>query len=168
MSFKPLRSPYVKNNLAYPGVLVASAAITGTITSSVTEADIVTGGKTIIITLTNDTWVASGGAFDAIRQDIINGIDSAQAEGTGWDAVVKATQGVTGVVRTSNTVVTITLDAFATYDITSTETITVTVPSTSVVGALAIVATPTFTISAVGAAVVRDIIMSNGFIVFAR
>jgi hypothetical protein len=33
-----------------------SAAVTGTITSSVIESDIVTGGKTIIITLTGDTW----------------------------------------------------------------------------------------------------------------
>lgn len=34
-----------------------SAALTGTIAASVDEADIVTGGKTIILTLTNDTWV---------------------------------------------------------------------------------------------------------------
>jgi hypothetical protein len=33
-----------------------AAAITGTATASITESDIVTGGKTIIITLTNDTW----------------------------------------------------------------------------------------------------------------
>jgi len=36
-----------------------SAAITGTATESITEADIVTGGKTIIITLTGDTWIAN-------------------------------------------------------------------------------------------------------------
>jgi hypothetical protein len=36
---------------------VASAAITGTATASITEADVVAGGKTIIITLTNDTWI---------------------------------------------------------------------------------------------------------------
>lgn len=36
-----------------------SAALTGTITGSITEADIVAGGKTIILTLTGDTWVAS-------------------------------------------------------------------------------------------------------------
>lgn len=35
-----------------------SAALTGTITESVTEADIVAGGKTIILTLTGDTWIA--------------------------------------------------------------------------------------------------------------
>lgn len=36
-----------------------SCAITGTITSSITEADIVSGGKTIIATLTNDTYVSN-------------------------------------------------------------------------------------------------------------
>jgi len=37
----------------------AAAAITGTIINSITEADIVTGGKTLIITLTGDTWIAN-------------------------------------------------------------------------------------------------------------
>ncbi len=143
------------------------AKLTGTATAGITEADIVTGGKTIIITLTNDTWVASGGTFDAIRQDIINGLDSAQSEGTGWDAVVKATQGVAGVVRTSATVVTITLDAFATYNITATETITCTVPSTAVVSVTSYVATPTFTVTAIGTTRVRDIIRM-GVVAFKR
>lgn len=130
----------------------ADCALTGTITASVTEADIVTGGKTIILTLTDDTWVASGATFDAQRQNIINGMDSAQSEGTGWDAVVKATQGLSGVVRTSATVVTITLDAFATYNITAQETITVTVPGTALTSGNDIIASPTFTISASGVA----------------
>src|SRR5262249_41628589 len=89
-------------------------------------------------------------SFDGQRQNIINGLDSAQSEGTGWDAVVKATQSVGGVVRTSNTVVTITLDAFATYNITSQETITVTVPSTALAGAGGgVVGSPTFTVATV-------------------
>jgi hypothetical protein len=127
-----------------------SAVITGTATASITESDVVTGGKTIIITLTGDTWVSAGANFDAQRQNIINGIDSGQAEAAGWDAVVKATQAVGGVVRTSNTVATITLDAFASYDITATETITVTIPSSALTGAAgAVIGTPTFTVSAV-------------------
>lgn len=133
-------------------LLAATATITGTATAGITEADIVTGGKTIIITLANDTWVAAGGTFDGQRQNIINGLDSAQSEAAGWDAVVKALQGVAGVVRTSDTVVTITLDAQATYDITTTETITVTIPATAlVVTGAAIAGSPTFTVSAVGA-----------------
>jgi hypothetical protein len=38
-------------------VTYSTAAVTGTATASITEADIVTGGKTIIITLTGDTWI---------------------------------------------------------------------------------------------------------------
>ena len=44
---------------AVPAAAGASAAVTGTATASITEADIVTGGKTIIITLTGTTWIAS-------------------------------------------------------------------------------------------------------------
>ena len=131
-------------------ITAASAAITGTATASITEADIVTGGKTIIITLTNDTWIAAGAAsFDLQRDEIIAGLTSAQSELFGWNNVVKVLQGVAGVVRTSDSVVTITLDAQATYNITATETITVTVPGTALNGGNAIVAAPTFTVSAV-------------------
>lgn len=85
--------------------------------------------------------------FAGVRAAIIAGLDSAQAEATGWDAVVKAGQSVAGVVRTSDTVVTITLDAFPTYDITANETITVTIPASALVGGVEIVATPTFSVA---------------------
>ena len=140
-------------------VPVATAVVTGTATASINETDVVAGGKTIIITLTDDTWVASGGTFDGIRQDIIDGLDSAQSEGTGWNTEVRDNLAVTTVVRTSNTVVTITLSAQAAYNITAPETITVTVPATAVVLGAAIIATPTFTIDIAGgstAAVVRN------------
>lgn len=126
-----------------------SAALTGTITASTTEADIVAGGKTIILTLSGDTWIAAGAAsFDLQRQNIINGLTSAQSETLGWNLVVKALQSVAGVVRTSDTIVTITLDAQATYNVTATETITVTIPGTALVLGNALVATPTFSVSA--------------------
>lgn len=131
-----------------PGTL---CTVTGTITASTTEADIVAGGKTIILTLSGDTWIAAGAAsFDLQRQNIINGLTSAQSETLGWNLVVKALQSITGVIRTSDTVVTITLDAQATYNITAQETITVTVPGTAVVLGNAIVASPTFTVAATG------------------
>lgn len=139
---------------------VPSAAITGTITATVNETDIVAGGKTLIITLTNDEWIAAGAAsFDLQRDEIILGVDSAQSEATGWDLVPKALQSLAGVVRTSATVVTITWDAFATYNITAQETITVTIPSTAVTSATSYVATPTFTIAtSSGGTRVKDII----------
>jgi hypothetical protein len=124
----------------------ASCALSGTITSA-SETDIIAGGKTVLLTLTGDSWVAAGGTFDAQRQNIINGMTSAQSELLGWNNVVKALQGVAGVVRTSSSVVTITLDAQATYSITANETITVTVPSTAVLLGASLVASPTFTIT---------------------
>lgn len=127
-----------------------SVALTGTVTAAV-KADIVSGGKTIILTLTGDTWVTAGATFDAQRANIIAGLTSAGSETLGWNNVVKALQGVAGVVRTSSTVVTITLDAQATYNITANETITVTVPATALTGAGALVASPTFTINLLAA-----------------
>lgn len=126
----------------------ASIVLSGTIIGA-TEADIVAGGKTIILTVTGDTWVAAGATFDGQRQNIINGLNSAGAEANGWNNVVRAGLGVAAVVRTSSTVVTITLTAFATYNITANETITVTVPATALDLNAAVVAAPTFTISAV-------------------
>ena len=127
-------------------VLPRTAALTGTLSDGATEDQIVAGGETLIITLTNDTWDATIGASNSKTTDLINGLDSAQAEATGWDAVVKANLDFGDVTRTSNTVVTITLGAEATYDVTASETITVTVPATAVAGTGAIVATPTFTV----------------------
>ncbi len=125
-----------------------AVARTGTISND-TELDIQAGGSTIILTVTDDTWVVAGGTFDAQRQNIINGLVSAQAEANGWNNVVQAGLQVTDVVRTSNTVVTITLPPFPGYDIGAPETITVTVPATAlVVASSAVVAAPTFIISA--------------------
>jgi hypothetical protein len=79
--------------------------------------------------------------FDDIRQAIINGLVSAQSEATGWNAV-RSNIPVSAVVRTSDTVVTITLPALPGYSITAPETITATVPACAVVGAASISATP--------------------------
>jgi len=137
-----------------------SAALTGTVTASITETDIVGGGKTIILTLTGDTWIAAGAlSFDLQRANIIAGLDSAQSELFGWDNVVKALQGVAGVVRTSDTVVTVTLDAQATYNITAQETITATIPGTALTLGNAVVANPTFTIDPVGAGLFQTLTM---------
>ena len=146
-----------RRDLFVDSPVAASAALSGTVTSA-TEANIVSGGRTIILTLTGDTWVTAGATFDGQRQNIINGLTSAQSELLGWNNVVKAAQGVGGVVRTSNTVVTITLDAQATYNITANETITVTIPATALTGAVALVATPTFTITQGVAAFINNIL----------
>ena len=129
-----------------------TSVLTGTITASVTEADIVTGGKTLIITLTGDTFKAAGTGpigSTADTQALIDGIVSAQSETNGWNAE-RSGIATSDVARTSDSVATLTLPALGTYDITAQETLTDTVPTAVlVIGAGAIVATPTFTIDAV-------------------
>ena len=131
-------------------VAPTTAAITGTVAGAATEAQIRAGGLTLLITLTNDTWVAAGASFNAQRQNIINGLNSAQSEANGWNTRIRGAEVVSAVVRTSDTVVTITLSAAPSYDINSLETITVTVPSSALVTSLsAVVASPTFDITPV-------------------
>ena len=119
------------------GAFLESSAITSDLTGTAiptsAEADIVAGGKTIVITITGDTFVAAGAAFDAERQGLINGLTSAQTELTGWNNEVRDKEPVTSVVRTSDTVCTITLSSSANYDITANETITSTVQATALV-----------------------------------
>lgn len=139
-----------------------TAALTGTAVPTITETDVVTGGKTIIITLTGDTWVAAGATFDAQRQNIIDGLDAASSPTNGWNNEVRDKEVVTAVVRTSNTVVTITLSAAGAYDISSTETITCTVPATALVTSTsAVIATPTFTVTAVGVGISIPVVMNH-------
>lgn len=128
-----------------------TAAVTGTATATIDEDDVTTGGKTIIITLTGDTFKAAGTGpigTTAESQALIDGITSAQTETTGWNNEVRDNLvPADDLVRTSDTVATITLPAAASYDITAQETITVTVPvSVLVTGAGAITAAPTFTV----------------------
>ena len=81
--------------------------------------------------------------------DIIAGLTSAQSEATGWNTLVRDAEEMV-VVRTSDTVITITLNPVADYDITAQETITATVPANALENsAISIVATSTFTIDVV-------------------
>ncbi|MEE9533204.1 MAG: hypothetical protein V3W06_02200, partial [Acidimicrobiia bacterium] len=120
------------------------AVTTGTLA---TEAGVVAGGETIIITLTDDTWVATAGDDNAITQAIIDGLDSAGAEAAGWDAIVPALIAHGDVTRTSATVLTIILPAAAAYAITANEVVTATVPATALTAAGDVVATSPLTIT---------------------
>lgn len=114
----------------------ASASISGTITPSVSETDIRIGGHTLIITLDGDTWAAAGAPFDGARADILAGLDGS----ADWDSEVVGGTPVTAVVRTSDTVVTITFPAISTYDIAVNDTVDVTVPASALVGSSPIAA----------------------------
>lgn len=139
-----------------------TAALTGTATGSINEQDVRDGGDTIILTLTGDTYVASGATFDAQRQAIIDGLDSAQSETDGWNATVRDVMAVTSVVRTSDTVVTVTLPATPDYQITATETITATIPGSALTGASPITAAPTFTVTRGADDLVQPVGTTNG------
>ena len=123
-----------------------SIGLSGTATASIDEGDIVSGGKTIILTITGyDIWKDVG--FDDTRQSIIDGINSNFSESTGWNSEVRDNLAVTAVVRTSDKIVTITLSAQGRYAITADETITATVPASSLESiSAAVVASPTITI----------------------
>jgi hypothetical protein len=134
----------------FPSVAAVTSVTTGTSVPTQTEVEYVAGGETSILTLTGDTWVAAGSAFNAVRQAIINGFDSAQLELLGWNKEIRDKEVVTAVVRTSDTVVTITWTAAAAYDITATETITPTIPASALVlSSSSVVSTPTFTVTPV-------------------
>jgi hypothetical protein len=110
-----------------------TAALTGTLLTTPTEGEVVTGGQTIIITLTGGTWVVAGASsFNAVRQAIIDGLVSDGVEETGWNTLVRDVIAVTTVVRTSDTIVTVTLPAIGSYSIDSAEEVTVTIPKEAV------------------------------------
>lgn len=131
-------------------------SVTGTAVPTQTEADIVTGGKTIILTLSGDTFVTGTSSEDGIA----GGSDSdIAASGTNWDSLIKTALDNTDVaLSVGDTVATITLPAFATYDIPATETITWTIPAASLTtSATPVIATPTHTVTAVVAGVTGTI-----------
>jgi hypothetical protein len=69
----------------------AGVVLTGTVLTeddTADETDIVAGGRTIILTLTSETWVAAGATFNAQRQNIINGLTAATDYYTGWNEAV--------------------------------------------------------------------------------
>jgi hypothetical protein len=131
----------------WAGSATDGVTLTGTAIPVISEAQVFAGGRTIVINLSGDTWVAAGATFDAQRQAIIDGLDSNQSYLTGWNAEVRDNMAVTTVVRTSDTIVTITLPVSAVYAIDGPETVTVTVPAGALVGGVSAIATPTIGIT---------------------
>lgn len=100
-----------------------SNAASASVSTSLAESSVIAGGETIVITLVGDTWIAD---ITAQRQNILDGI-------TGTTFI--ASQDVSTVVRTSDTVVTITLQAVPGYKISGDETGSVLVPASALAGA---------------------------------
>ncbi len=94
--------------------------------------------------------VDSATGFNNTRRAILNRIVAIQNEATGFNAL-KGSIPLSAVERTSDTVVTVTLPALSTFDISSPEEWVVTVPGHATAGGADIVATPTVTIATEGA-----------------
>ena len=143
------------NQIGYftSSIAAVTSALTGTATATITETDITDGGKTIIVTLTGDTFKAAGTGpigSTADTQALIDGFDAAASPTNGWNNEVRDKALTSEVVRTSSTIATWTISAQAGYDISAQETITGTIPTDVLVtGAGAITSTPTFTIDPV-------------------
>lgn len=142
-----------------------TSVLTGTAIPTITEDDITTGGKTIIITLVGDTWKVAGTGpigSTADTQALIDGFDAASSPTNGWNNEVRDKALTSEIVRTSATVATWTIAAEAGYDITATETITGTIPTAALTtGAGALTSTPTFTITAVAGGLPMPVAMYN-------
>ncbi len=144
---------YTATQLLRVALRGSSATVTGTALANIDEADVVAGGKTIIITLVGvETWKAAGTApvgDEVDSQAIIDGLDSNKGDTFGWNNEVRDKEVTSAITRDSATQITILLTAQAAYDLTSgpDETITVTVPAAAVNGSAAITATPTFTVA---------------------
>jgi len=131
----------------------AAVALTGTVVNVddwPVETDIVAGGRTIILTLTSDTWIATGAAAlgtELQTQALLNGLVSDGDYNTGWNAI-RHNILTSDVSRDSATQVTITLSARAEYSILEEETITCTVPNDLLVtSTVDLIAPETFTIN---------------------
>ena len=142
-----------------------TVTVGGDFSGGATEASIKAGAQDLTLTLTNDTWAATAGDDNAITSAIIQGLDSAQSEAAGWNATIRDVIDHTAVVRTSATVLTITIPQTAGYQITANETITVTVPASALVTSGSDVAASPFDIT-VGTAEfnVAGFILNNGTI----
>ena len=120
--------------------------LTGTaITGGMTEEMMVNGGETLIITLSGDTWAPTLGANNALTTAFLAAITGNDGGANGFDAEVALVHG--NLVRTSSTVMTLTIPAGASYAVTTDETITVAPPASSVDDGIA-PTTSTFTVTA--------------------
>jgi hypothetical protein len=125
------------------GDLGGSAAIAGTGAAGMSGDDVRAGGKTLVITLTGDTFVTLD---NTKKQAIIDGIVAGSSTTWAWNAV-RPSIPTSAVVATSSTVVTVTLPALSGFQIDANQTLTITVPASALTGGNAIVASPTITLS---------------------
>ena len=123
------------------------AQVSGTVLGAL-ESEIVTGGRTLRITLTFDQWLAAGAPFNAIRQNIIDGVTASASPAAGWNVEVRDKESVVSVARISDLIVEITWTGAAAYNVSVAESVQVTVPGAALEGTDDIIATPSFSVGA--------------------
>lgn len=136
--------PWMVPIITLKAAATGSAAVTGTGGSGMTGNDIRAGAKTLILTLTGDTLNAFD---DTIRAAIRTGILAATSPTWGFNNLKSLIIPLSGIVRTSASVCTITFTACPGYQSDTTETLTVTVPASALVLGVPVVATPTVAIT---------------------
>lgn len=125
-----------------------SVGISGTLVSSpTTEADIVIGGKTLVLALTKGKWASDIVSNETVRNALFNGLTvspvvSAKETEMWTKKVLPALQaaakltGQTVIKRTGDTVVEITLPAVAGYEISADQYIAVNIPAACIAGGI--------------------------------
>ena len=119
----------IENNAFFIEALSASLSLGGNIYSGIydDEDSIRAGGGTIVLVLSEDSWVPAMGTNSAVTEELINGIDG----GTSWNSQVRSALlgGDRGAasVNVSGNILTITLPSVPAYSIISSDNITITV-----------------------------------------
>jgi hypothetical protein len=119
----------------------------GTVTGSLTENNMLRGGDNIQLTAVGATWLPAGSAFDNSRQSLLDGLTSSLTTVQGWNSRAKAQLSPANVVRSSNTVVTITLPAIDGYYILAPDNVTAVITGSILSDSGSnLIAAPTFSI----------------------
>ena len=142
---------------------VLTTAITTGTAINVPEATIVSTGGTVIITLSDDTFIAAGtGPIGTLAQSdaFVQAMLAATSPTNGWNNEVAANLDNTDLVRTSATEATITIPATAAYAPGLTETITPVIQAAILVTSVIDVNSSQFQITAAsgGLTLVRDVV----------
>ncbi len=117
----------------------STAVLSGTMLSTtVSETDILTGGKTLKITLSDGQWVTDIKTNETKRNALFSGL-VATTDAASWAKVVTALKaaGQYAIERTDNYTVTITLPSVSGFNIAANQYITMTIPATCMIGGIA-------------------------------
>ena len=118
-----------------------TVSMSGTLTAAVDEAAVrSTQAYTLQFSLSGDAWQPSVGLDDGASLALIQGLTSAQSEAFGWNSMVQPMLSSSDLTRVDDTTVLLTVQQFAGYDISSPETLTLTVPPSATLAAHSIVA----------------------------